>query len=273
MLAVLAVVAAAFISDFGAPTAHQSPPPSSEPGPIAGQGYTKVFADEFSTYDSTVWRKAHYLPAPPADAVWAENGLLNLATRRSQGFPDVALATRGTSYKGPDNRFFRYGYFEARVKWTRGQGSWPAFWLISNDAQWGVYCPPTHGEIDIFDNQGAMPNVQVRVMHSNSWGSCEPNETFYREWNTGVDTTQAFHTYSVKWTRDRVCWYFDEAQESCRALDGAFMDGASRPDSRTVNQDMNLNIKSSCGGWTGGCTASSPNVILTQFDWVRVWQK
>jgi beta-glucanase (GH16 family) len=256
--------ASVFGAPTGAPTAPPSPPPSSEPAPIAGQGYRKVFADEFSTYDSTVWRKAHWLPAPPADAVWAENGLLNLASRRAQGFPDVTLSTRGTSYKGPDNRFFRYGYFEGRVKWTPGQGSWPAFWLLSNDAQWGVYCPPTHGEIDMFDNQGTMPNVQVRGMHSNSWGTCKSNQMFYREWNTGVDTTQAFHIYSVKWTPDRVCWYFDEAQESCRALDGAFVD---------VNQDMNLNIKSSCGGWTGGCTASSPNVILTQFDWVRVWQQ
>jgi Glycosyl hydrolases family 16/F5/8 type C domain/Thrombospondin type 3 repeat len=241
------------------------PPPSEEPAPIAGHGYRKVFADEFSTYNSTVWRPAHWLSAPPADAVWSENGILNLASRRAQGFPSVTLSTRGTSRNGPDNYVVKYGYLEARAKWTPGQGSWPAFWTLANDPEWGVYCPPNHSEIDIFDNQGVWPDVQLRAMHSNSWGNCTPNQLHYDEHHTGVDTTQMFHTYSVKWTPEQVCWYYDEGQEACRATDGAFS---------TLDETAhNLNIKSECGGWTGGCTASSPNVILTQFDWVRVWQR
>ena len=46
---------------------------------------------------------------------------------------------------------YRYGYYEARMKWSPVFGAWPGFWLLSLQA--GV----TNGEwfeLDVFEGQG-----------------------------------------------------------------------------------------------------------------------
>jgi beta-glucanase (GH16 family) len=241
-----------------------TPRPSGEPAPIAGQGYRKVFEDNFDTYNQTKWKPAHYLANPPADSIWAANGVLNLASRRSQGFPEVQLTTRGDSHNGPNNWTFRYGYMEARLKGTAGPGSWPAFWTIGNDAQWGVYCPPTHGEIDPMDGLGPAHNQAHIGIHSNSWGNCKPDVVVVADPVVPNWTTQ-FVTFAAKWTPTRIDFYANDQLIGGWNLSGGLVD---------VNSgDHNLHIKSACGGWTTGCTAQSPNEILTQFDFVRVWQQ
>ncbi|MEY3663493.1 MAG: hypothetical protein RI919_1009, partial [Actinomycetota bacterium] len=50
---------------------------------------------------------------------------------------------------------FQYGRLEARIKNPKGDGTWPAFWMLGNDFpanQW-----PNSGEIDIMEGKGANP--------------------------------------------------------------------------------------------------------------------
>src|SRR5438270_4755858 len=56
-----------------------------------------------------------------------------------------------------------YGRFEARIKIPRGQGMWPAFWLLgdnSNTVGW-----PSGGEIDIMENIGKEPSTVLGTIH------------------------------------------------------------------------------------------------------------
>ena len=50
-----------------------------------------------------------------------------------------------------------YGRFEARIKIPRGQGIWPAFWMLGDDIEKPGW-PGCGGEIDIMENIGKEPS-------------------------------------------------------------------------------------------------------------------
>ena len=56
-----------------------------------------------------------------------------------------------------------YGRVEARIKITRTQGIWPAFWMLG--ANIGSAGWPTCGEIDIMENIGAEPTTVHGTIH------------------------------------------------------------------------------------------------------------
>jgi beta-glucanase (GH16 family) len=166
---------------------------------------------------------------------------------------------------------FRRGYFEARMKWTKGAGAWPAFWLISyahaTNPNWPQpACPNPNclsAELDVFEGQGTEPNVFYGTIHKNScecYGvSNQQNGNNYHE--VGVDLTQGFHTYAAKWTDTTVSWY----------LDDQFLHSA--PVYESFNQGMFLLLQMWIGGWTQDVDPTTPDELHTEVDWVRVWQK
>jgi beta-glucanase (GH16 family) len=252
-----------------------SPPASAgEPSPIAGQGYSKVWGDEFDSLSSTSWGEGiWYDPGSPANSIFVQNGVLNLVSRRSQGYENITVSTEG----GTDPKTFRQGYFEARMRWTKGNGAWPAFWLLSYrhavNPAWpnlNPICsqlgePVAHcysAELDVFEGQGSEPNVFYGTIHrnsSNDYGvSNQQNGNNYQP--AGVDLTADFHVYGMKWTGSQITWY----------LDGRQLHSAPVYDS--TDQPMFVLFDMYIGGWTRGTDASTPNELKTEVDWVRVWQ-
>jgi hypothetical protein len=186
-----------------------------EPAPIAGQGYHEAFRDDFNTFDRSVWDYCIWYDcdAPENMPTWAstrqvvQNGVLHLKAYKPYDYLDTI--TTQTSGKT-----FQYGYFEARMKWPAGRGSWPGFWLYSyKHATDASQCTTQAGEIDVMEGQGAEPNAWYGTVHSNTNG-CNPqdNQNGNNYQDAGVNLTQGFHTYSVKWTPTTVTWYLDGAQ-------------------------------------------------------------
>ena len=115
------------------------------------------------------------------------------------------------------------------MKWTKGKGAWPAFWLSSyrnatNQALPSInpYCE-NHGlavalcwnsELDVFEGQGLQPHVFYGALHRNtngSWGV--PDSTNDPAWKTvRGNLTNGFHTYGALWTASEVRWYLDGHQ-------------------------------------------------------------
>ncbi len=56
-----------------------------------------------------------------------------------------------------------YGRFEARIKIPRGQGIWPAFWMLGDDIDKPGW--PACGEIDIMENVGKEPAMVHGTIH------------------------------------------------------------------------------------------------------------
>src|SRR5262245_532173 len=104
------------------------PPPGGEPGPIAGQGYHRVFRDDFDSLGTLNWGEGvWYDPGAPVGSIFTQNGILHLQPKRADGYPEIAVSTEG----GDQPQTFTQGYFEASMNWTGGNGAWPAFWLLS----------------------------------------------------------------------------------------------------------------------------------------------
>jgi beta-glucanase (GH16 family) len=57
----------------------------------------------------------------------------------------------------------QYGRFEAAITVPRGQGLWPAFWMLGYDYGRGNW--PASGEIDVMENIGREPTVVHGTIH------------------------------------------------------------------------------------------------------------
>lgn len=58
---------------------------------------------------------------------------------------------------------WKYGRIEARMKLPRGQGIWPAFWMMGDDVRKAGR--PTCGEIDIIENIVKEPSMVRGTIH------------------------------------------------------------------------------------------------------------
>lgn len=100
-----------------------------------------------------------------------------------------------------------YGKIEAAITMPKGQGLWPAFWMLPDDDNiYGKWA--SGGEIDIMEAKGGHPN--------NVWGTIH----FGKEWpnNTSSGGHYTFpegkdisgqHIYSVEWEPGEIRWYVD----------------------------------------------------------------
>jgi len=91
---------------------------------------------------------------------------------------------------------FGYGYFEMNAKLPKGQGIWPAFWMINNDCD---------HEIDVFELLGDAPNRVYMTYHYN-------DQTVYSASYTGPDFSAGYHTFAVDWQPGSITWYIDGVQ-------------------------------------------------------------
>ncbi|MET7419462.1 family 16 glycosylhydrolase [Dactylosporangium sp. NPDC005555] len=97
-----------------------------------------------------------------------------------------------------------YGRFEARMKLPRGQGIWPAFWMLGADI--GSNPWPNSGEIDIMENIGKEPNTVHGTIHGPGYSGAEGIGAGY---TIGQPFADAFHTFSVEWEPNVLRWYVD----------------------------------------------------------------
>lgn len=103
----------------------------------------------------------------------------------------------------------KYGRFEARIKIPRGQGVWPAFWMLGNNIDnvgW-----PTCGELDIMENIGREPSTVHGTMHGPGYSGANgigapfslPNNAAFAD---------AFHVFAIEWSTNEIHWYVDGSE-------------------------------------------------------------
>ena len=100
----------------------------------------------------------------------------------------------------------RYGHVESRIKIPRGQGVWPAFWMLGDDigsAGW-----PNCGEIDVMENVGNEPGTVHGSVHGPGYSGGNPLTGTYTLPN-GQAFADGFHTFAVDWSPDSITWSVD----------------------------------------------------------------
>jgi beta-glucanase (GH16 family) len=149
-----------------------------------------------------------------------------------------------------------YGRFEASLKIPKGQGIWPAFWMLGG-SNW-----PATGEIDIMENVGSTPNTVYGTIHGPGYsgaGGIGGNRSI------GSALGDAFHQYAVEWSPNLIVWYLDN-QEYFRVTP-ASLGGRQWVYDHPFFMIMNVAVG---GYWPGNPDASTvfPQTMLV--DWVRV---
>ncbi|MFF7970095.1 ricin-type beta-trefoil lectin domain protein [Streptomyces sp. NPDC007905] len=97
----------------------------------------------------------------------------------------------------------QYGHVEARMKIPRGQGMWPAFWMLGTPVNW-----PDSGEIDVMENVGFEPSTVHGTIHGPGYSGSGGIGAAY-SLPGGQAFADAFHTFAVDWAPDSITWSVD----------------------------------------------------------------
>jgi beta-glucanase (GH16 family) len=157
---------------------------------------------------------------------------------------------------------FLYGKVEVRAKFTQGQGSWPAIWMMpATPVAYGGW--PNSGEMDIMEHVNN-ESVIHQTIHNGAvtnanGGSSATNSSSYN--------AADFNIYGIIWTVDKIEFY----------VNGVLQYTYSKPANATSTQwpfdkPFYLILNQSGGaGWPGPITDSNLPFQM-QVDWVRISQ-
>lgn len=242
------------------------------PPAIYEDDYRLVFEDHFATFDTSVWGTHHpWSKPPPASAIIVSDGVLRLRSTRANGYHRPHVTTLGPRSESayphyPDATTFQEGYIEARLRYTDSAHSRPIFWLLG--AEWAQRwpesaCPTLQGEVDIFEPLMLPTDEFHFAQHRNTSSPCGVPQT-----GRGIKRQMDFnlsgwHTYAVKWAEGELCSYVDDVEIGCLQA----FDAVEQPMYIILSQD------GQCSPWRGGlCAEPKPAAIVTEVDWIRVWQ-
>jgi beta-glucanase (GH16 family) len=129
------------------------------------------------------------------------NGNLVITARQdgSGGYTSARLTTKGKVQP-------QYGRLEARIKIPRGQGIWPAFWMLGGqfpNTPW-----PNSGEIDIMENIGREPHLVHGSLHGPGYSGANPITGQYMH-PQGWSFADDFHTFAIDWSPNSITWLVD----------------------------------------------------------------
>ena len=99
-----------------------------------------------------------------------------------------------------------YGHVETRMKLPRGQGMWPAFWMLGNDI--GQVGWPASGEIDVMENVGFEPSTVHGTLHGPGYSGSGGIGGGYTL-PGGQQFANGFHTFAVDWSPNEITWSVD----------------------------------------------------------------
>jgi beta-glucanase (GH16 family) len=94
---------------------------------------------------------------------------------------------------------------EARMRLPKGQGLWPAFWLLGTaDPQvpW-----PDCGELDVMEFRGSIPHETSSAIHGPGYSGNTPFA--HRQQRDRTDYSSAFHRFAVEWSADSIVFSVD----------------------------------------------------------------
>lgn len=314
LLPVLGVMATVGCSTKPAPTATSS----TEASPVRA-GWQLVWQDEFngSSIDQSKWSLEQNCWGGGNDELqcytnqlanaFVADGLLHIVARKEQfsgpaihedsadylTLPAKTLPYTSARLRSKNKGDWRYGRFEIRAKLPKGQGTWPAIWMLPTDQFYGAW--PLSGEIDIMEavNLGTISDepsaladeVERRVHGTLHYGKRPPHNVYtgksYKLPN-GKSPADNFHTYAIEWQEGEISWFVDGVRYATQRSSEWFTDAKQiMPDitaSAPFDQRFHLLLNLAVGGnWAGNVNDKGvdqsvfPQSMLV--DFVRVYQR
>lgn len=158
---------------------------------------------------------------------------------------------------------FQYGRIDIRAALPKGQGIWPALWMLGSDfftTGW-----PTSGEIDIMEMIGGAGRENtvhgtVHWDHNGQYANYGKPSTLSS--GTYNDT---FHVFSIVWNETSIIWYVDDVQFNIIDITPAEL-------SEFRNEFFFIFNVAVGGNWPGSPDASTVFPQHMIVDYVRVFQ-
>ncbi|MDP8242966.1 MAG: glycoside hydrolase family 16 protein [Candidatus Hinthialibacter antarcticus] len=160
-----------------------------------------------------------------------------------------------------------YGKIEARAKMPKGQGYWPAIWMMPTDSAYGGWA--SSGEIDIMEYLGHEPNKVHGTLHYGaSWpDNVHSGKPFAIDEGSFADE---FHVFALEWEEGVMRWYVDgelyQTQTKWSTNKALF----PAPFDKRFHLIMNLAVG---GNWPGAPDDETVFPQSLQVDYIRVYQK
>lgn len=257
---------------ISSPVSLQPVDPTGYITPTAYPGYTLVWQDEFdSTINPDYW--THELGA----SGWGNNELQNYTASSSNSY--IANGSLVIEAKKENNgtytsarmitagkKTFKYGRIDIRAKLPKGQGIWPALWMLGSDI--GTVGWPACGEIDIMELIGHQPATLYGTAHWGAQGSGASQYSTGRTDLTSGTFNDKFHVFSIIWEENRIRWYLDDTL--FHTVTPSTTGGAAN---YRFNHDFFFIFNVAVGGnWPGYPDASTQFPQKMFVDYVRVFQ-
>ncbi len=260
-------------SIYGTGGTPQAPP--AQPADPAFPATRLVFSDEFnggagSKPDGSKWTMDPGVP---------QNGEVQYYTPNSEnasmnGNGQLVIEARRQDYQGrqytshrmnTSNKFHvQYGRIEARVKVPKGNGLWPAFWMMGEDFLSGRPWP-YNGEIDIMEVLGRNTSEAYSTLHAPAYNAGGG----YGQKYATVDLSQDYHVWAAEWDSKGIRFFldgrlvFDANKETVENTRGPWI----------FDHKFYLILNLAVGGdFPGPIDASTPFPSQMLVDYVRVYQ-
>ncbi|MEP0986803.1 glycoside hydrolase family 16 protein [Ekhidna sp.] len=251
-------------------------------GPIDDTGYTSplsyngmslIWNDEFegSALNETYWN----YEIGTGSGGWGNNELQYYRednTSMREGY--LLIEARRESFSGSqytssrlttEGKFdFKYGRVDIRAKMPKGQGLWPALWMLGANFRsvgW-PYC----GEIDIMEMIGGTNNEDV-VHGTAHWDASGTKADFggSTRLSSGI-LNDEFHVFTIIWDETQIRWLFDDRQYHAMSITPA--------DLSEFQEEFFFIFNVAVGGnWPGSPNSSTIFPQRMIVDYVRVFQE
>ena len=190
------------------------------------------------------------------DNAYVSGGALHIKAKKEnyegKSYTSARLLTKG--------KFdFQYGYVEARIKLPKGNGIWPAFWMLGNNIDSAGW--PSCGEIDILEAVNSESKVYSTCHWSSNGGHAE-----YGSSTGWFDITQ-WHTYYLYWDRNFIRAGVDGNQH----YEIYIANGSGNTWPLHTRSFLIFNVAVG-GNWPGFNIDNNQFPTEMQVDWVRVYQ-
>jgi beta-glucanase (GH16 family) len=184
-------------------------------------GYNLVWSDEFkgTTLDPANWTHEIGTGCPNVCG-WGNNELQYYRAENSYMHQSdyLVIEARKENFQGSNytssriitqnKQKFTYGRVDIRAALPKGQGIWPALWMLGNNISTVGW--PACGEIDIMEVLGQEPNKLYGTVHWDNNGQHAQyggNTTL-----SSGDFYSKFHVFSITWDSQKIRWFLDDVK-------------------------------------------------------------
>lgn len=252
------------------------PAPDPEPDSL----WTLVWSDEFSGSELDLSRWSFQIGDGcdvnlcgwgNNELQWYQPGNVQVAggfltiTARADGQGDRRYTSARIRTLGKGD--WTYGRVEVRARLPRGQGIWPAIWMLPSDDRYGGWA--ASGEIDIVELVGHEPDRVHGTLH---YGGEWPDNTYSGAPYVLASGTFAdrFHTFALEWEPGEIRWYVDGNHYQTQTE----WSSSRAPYPAPFNQPFHLILNVAVGGnWPGYPDARTTFPQSMMIDYVRVYRK